>query len=135
MGSGVQGQIPVYQHRVGHALATPEKRPDSGTKFVQVTGFDHIVIGPAVQGPNAVGYSLPGSQNQNRGLDALMAQLVEYFESGFSRQVQIEYNHVVADRTKYAFRDMAIRHPIRLPTGLREDGTDPIAQQFIVFDN
>ena len=65
------------QYRVRHALTAPIKRPDSGTKLVQVTGFNHVVIGSAVQGPNAVGDPFPRGQHQNRDLVALDAQLLE----------------------------------------------------------
>ncbi|MNR27298.1 hypothetical protein D3C85_1445640 [compost metagenome] len=105
------------------------------SEFAQVERFEQIVVGTGLQAIDAISDRVPGSEDQNRQLQALMAQLLQQLEAILVRQPKVEHHHV------------ELRHLEHRPGGGRrgdvfhgqalggQAGDDTAGDQFIVFAN
>ena len=113
----------------------PQQRVQACSEFTQVERFEQIVVRTGLQAIDAVGDRVPGGEDQNRQLQALMAQLLQQLEAIFVRQPEIEHH------------DIELRHLEHRPGGGRrgdvlhgqtlggQAGDNAAGNQLIVFAN
>ena len=95
MARGVKPQIANLEHHAALDRAAAAERPHARQQLGQRERLDQVVIGAAIQSPNAIFDGVAGGQHQHRRLDPLFAQRPTHLEAIDVGQHHIEHDHVI----------------------------------------
>ena len=112
MGCRVERQGAVFDERAGASGAPPQQGAQAGGQFVEVEGFDQIVVGAGVEAPDAVADRVAGGDDQYRHRIVALAPEGQRLQPGFPRQADVQQDRVVFGRFRGRLRLAAVTHPV-----------------------
>ncbi len=133
-GRRVQFDGAVTQARASAPVAAPDQAAQPGRQLVQVEGFDHVIIGPPVQGPEIIRHRVPGGENQNGHILAPLAAAAEQVQARKAGQVPVQHQGIESLRLQAGPGRFPIPHPVHGKTGEAQAHLDAVPQEGIVFD-
>src|SRR5262249_37133557 len=88
---GVHSEVPEVQQRI-HLQGRPAQQgPETGHQLREGKGFDQIIVGPDIETPDAIFYSVLGGEQQDGALDTPVPQHPQDVQAVQLRQENVEH--------------------------------------------
>ena len=94
-GHWVQGHWPRCQHGLRLTRAATHQGVQTRSEFQQINGFDHVVISTQIQTLHTVWQGIPGRENEHRGVDTGLANVMQHLHAVLTRKPQVEDRSLV----------------------------------------
>jgi O-antigen/teichoic acid export membrane protein len=133
MGCRIHAQVADGNLRIGAASVTAQHRAHAGRKFIEVEGFDEVIVGTAIQPRDAVGNRIAGRDDEHRNTIGAAPQPAEKVEAGLAGQPEVEQQDLVRRSGERQFGGLAIAHPVDTVAVLSQALLDALADHQVVF--
>ena len=122
--------------RIGAGLPAraAQQRAHPSRKFVEVEGFDDVVVSSRIKAANAVLDGVASGCDQHRPFVSPGAQPLQQFQPLQPRQSQVEDNPRMGAGLQGEIGCNAVSNPVHVESGLLQAGLHGVTEQRIVFD-
>jgi len=133
-GHRIEAQVAVLNARVAAAGGTAQHRTHAGGDFVQIEGFDDVIVGACIESRDSVLNLVASRENDDRRGVASLAQLAQHIDAVTVRQPKIEQHQVEMRGLQGGPRALAVAHPIHGEGRLAKRRVQALPNHFIVFN-
>ena len=131
---GRNAQVAADDHGVGPARRAAHEGADARGEFVEVVGFDPIVVGAAVEPHDAVVHRVAGRRDEDRRRIAAGAHLTQNLQTVLPGQAQVQDHDGVGVGVEGEQGGIAVAHPVDGVVFAFETGHNALADHFVIFD-
>src|SRR3984885_2781950 len=133
-GHRIEAQVAVLNARIAAARGTTQHRTHAGGDFVQIEGFDDVIVGACIESRDSVLNLVASRENDDRRGVASLAQLAQHIDAVAVRQPKVEQHQVEMRGLQGGPRALAVAHPIHGEGRLAKRRVQALPNHFIVFN-
>jgi len=130
----IKPQVALAEHRLGLPLGTPVQRAQAGQVLVRVEGLAEEIIGPEVEGLDAVFHAVAGGEHKDGHGHAGSPCRTDDVQAIEARQTEVEHGRIETAITQRRQGRHAIGDPIHREGRAPQGDLQALAQRGVVFN-
>ncbi len=134
-GAGVHSEVAPGAIAFRHLGASAQQGTDPGHQFLEVEGFDHVVVGSGVESGDFVGDGVAGGEHQDGGGELVAAQAAAEADAVEFRQGDVEEEQVVFPSVHTMPSEFAVFSEIYGVLAIGQGFIDHFSKLRIIFDD
>jgi hypothetical protein len=132
-GEGIQAQAAQAHFRLDAAQFPAPEGMHPGDQFVQVEGFDQVIVGPQIEAGNTIGHGVAGGNHQHRDVAIATAQFLQQGDAVQHGKAEIQQQHPIVAVIEGGAGGAAVPHPVHRESGQLEAARHTRADHGVVL--